>query len=679
MADPTLYEEQNLPAKHAITLDPTKEQEEFSSQRNTFAPMPEKAKEILSFISRRKENMHGGRPDGKWELRMKQFVAALVYRQDGLANVNLPIEKVTIRNKMADMESMESVVNLIPVEPDDIYKRGLIKPILDIVDLEMNFKREKTKWIQGGLIFGTGWWFEGVKRETFTKFDPEMGENGEIIPIARTITRSWLQGEAKDIRDILVDPVPDIELAADCGMYERNFSYENIKGLLEDPNYNHDEVRRYLASISPTTSSGQNTWSSAPFLTHSDVIADGNSDKYTLFHYWNKEKGIYVVTDERQEFLLRYGAMPFAHGELPITPFVDHMRSLELYGEGECELLESTKYERNMLRNQMLDGVRASNTTSVAVGGGLAFDQSELVEGSMRVFNFTGDLSQMQYLKPPSLDNTIFSMEEILRTDATWETGIDNNSLAGSPTKTALEARLQENTKLKGVGVTMRNLDYALERIYRQRLANIQQFLPYTTGKKILGKKKADELGFRTMAFENMKREDIMGFDKGYKNLELKGVNLKKKDGNVEFLELSPSLIRNSFDIRVTTPTTTPILRELDRGDLNDILKSTMELAQSGSPEAQAAIKSLKYEKILREKFIQAGFDPDEYLGEESDKVEERKKIRGEVLKDIPKVPRYAADPQPTNVGYGMKEQEMTDPGITMPPMPTLPPEPIPA
>jgi hypothetical protein len=623
--DKTLYKLQTEPAKKDIKLD-----EERPMQVKMF-PESEEDTETLAFLSKRFQRMEDARPDHDWDTRWKQFESLIAWNDDGTANVNLPIEFATIRNKAADALSRKPVVELKPTEKDDVDKVNITKHIWDYVWTEADTDKENFDLTIMCYIFGTAFWFEGLHKEIKTQFLPKANDDGTVTGVAKTTEKSWLKGFALDIRDVYVDPVYDIEVASDCFILERDISKEKLDNFRFDPNFkNIDEA------IKIGTTEDKNL---KPFTTEEEAQRGTNleKEKFTLYHYYNKEKGLYIVTVENL-VVIREGVTPFAHGELPISVLIDHKNPRQIYGRGECELLETTKYERNAIRNQILDTARRSNDIRLALGNKAAVNDIGYIDDTTQVIDFDGDMNQFQYLKQPPQDSSLFNVDSQLQNDATWQTGIDNNALVGSPNKTAFEARLQEQTKLKGISVSLKLADFFFTRMARQRLANIQFWLPATTGRQIVG---ADK--FRTIAIENVKKKPVVRFKKD-KAKEV-GIKLEPKEGNTEFIQLKPSIIQSNLDIRVTTPSTTSILQELNKVDLQELFQNIIEAAQV-NPEI---LKQFDIENYLNERIKQIGFDPEDFL-KSAKSGDEMSETREGVLGDLPLPFKTSTQPQRSEV-----------------------------
>ncbi len=598
----------------------------------------EEGRETCSYLMKLFTDLDASRPDEKWDIRHKQFISEVQYLQDGRANINLSIEKATIRNKLADEESTRTMVTFIPTEPDDIYKVDITKVAWDFVWGESNTDFEITKHRLQAKVFGTSWWEESLHKEIQVKYTPKMGKDGEIIGEQKVVTKSWLRGRMLDIRNVWVDNVPEFEDADVCFILERGLNFNQVEALKLNKNYDADAIDRLLTR-SALRKRGENARSNAQFTTDEERI-DSTEGKYNLMHFYCKSKGMYVVTDDGFNEAIRSGVNPYPHGGLPISPLVDHRNLYSIYGYGECELLESTKYERNEIRNQIMDGGRISNTMNLLLGQDVHFQDNETIGGIMNVWNVEGDSNQAKFLQSPGLNSAIFKIDEILQTDATWITGIDNNALAGNPTKTAFEARLQEQTKLKGIGMALREFDYWLNIMGRQRLANIQFFLPSTTGRKIIGEQNAKK--FRSIAVQDVTQSPLMGIDKQGKAVS-KGIEVKKQEGNTEFFELTPDAIMSNLDFRAETPTTTPILHDIQRSEIKDFISTLLVNYQV--PEVAAELKKIQWGKLIKGEFQEAGYDPNEYFDDGTAEAKQKEAIQS-IMSSLPKPTIPMGQPQ---------------------------------
>lgn len=679
MAEKSMYQVVQSSAKEqdiSLTVEQRQKQIEKLVKKTWEASKDDEG--ILKYLANRFSIMDSSRPlirDG--DLRYKQFLAKLYYRRDGLANVNLPIEFATIENKLADELVQVPIVDLQPQTEEDVHKVSLTRKIWDFVWNEADTNEELVHHKLCKNIFGTSGWHETIVRETYTRYEPKINKKtGKIEAKPITETRSYLKGVALDIRDWWIDPVYSVNVAEDCFIRERDVSYDTLlqRGL-HDPNYNKDAVLSFLYAHQGQANTQSMTRNAQQVFTTEMETTARDNQKFSLMHYYNKRTGQYIVTDDEFQYVFRCGANPYPHGELPIAIEVDHTNYRSIYGRGECELLESTKYERNMIRNQFLDSVRFSNTVNIMVGGGVTFEDQEMIGGVARIWNFQGDAGQIQMMKPPSADSGLAAMEELLSRDATWITGVDNNALTGSPDRTAYQARLQEQQKQKRIFMSLRNADFFYNRMGRQRLANIQFFLPYTTGKLIATGEADEAMGtFRKIALQDTQATPIMGIDKEGQ-VEEKGLKFDTKKGHTEFLELTPKMIKSNITINVTTPSTTPILRDLNRAEMQELMNMVMAFMQF--PQGQELVGRLKLEEILETQFESLGHSLDEYIMDE-DEMESPEKEgdeNAEIMGMLPTPPKLGEMPGQAGGGaqMGLEPQGMPQ----MPGMPGGMPAPL--
>lgn len=589
-------------------------------------------KKTSSFLQGCFTNADSSRPDNDWDICYYQWESEVLYTEDGKANINLAIEKAVIRNKLADMNSMKTMVNFLPTEEDDIYKVDLTKVLWNFTAAESDLEYQLSKHKRQALVFGSSPWLEGVKKEISTRYEPTINEEGKINGEIKTVIQSYIEGHSLDIRDVWFDPVPDWKDAQYVFWIQRGLLYEDIEALKLDPNYDAEAIDCLLDEMS-TNNRSTTTNGSRPFTTLEEE-QDSTKMKYDLMHFVHKKKGIYIVSDCTFQHIIRNGVSPYPHRELPITMLVDHRDLFSMYGYGECRLLRSTKYERNEIRNQILDGVRIGNTMNLLVGESVSFEGNETIGGIMNVWNVKGNSNDAKFLQSPQINSGLFNVDTMLQSDATWLTSIDVNSLAGSPTKTAFEAGLQEQTKLKGIAECVREFDFWYRDFARQRVKNIQFFMPTTTGKAILGEENMEK--YRTIAIKDKAKRALYKIDKKGEPKPA-GFTFDDEEDNTEFFQLTPDLIASSCDVSVETQTTTPILRDVRSHQAGELIQKIINTAQT--PEGAALVKDYDLKKLLDREFTDIGFDPDEFTKEQPE-GDEKEKIGAEVIADLPDVPK---------------------------------------
>jgi hypothetical protein len=426
-----------------------------------------------------------------------------------------------------------------------------------------------------------------------------------------------------------MDNVHNQDDANDCFEFEVDVSKEKLESLKNDPNYkNIDEALN--TQEMPETMRGR------VFFTSEEkrITDDLDSRKYVLQHYYNKSKGVYIVM-VNFSIIIREGVNPCPTGGLPYVILVDEPKYMSLYGRGMHEQLESAKYELNITTNQIIDLVRESSTNTLLLGENASLDDEAIVNGVGRVLNISG--GEYQWSTPPQSDKGLFNLRQTLQQDATMITGVDAYSVGGDTARTLGQEEIREVNRLKSLSVTVQAYNYFLVRMAQLRLAYIQFYVTKTTGRKIIGKK-------YTIPLINKKIEKIKGVD-GKGEVTEKGITFKDKEGHVDFLELTPTMIRSSLDITVETPLTSTTLKALKKQQRKEIYDSAIQAAQLNPAIAQKLEKFLQMS--LEEQIEDSGSDPDKFF--EKNEGDDKKQMRSDILGDLPQPFKPSVQPERQN------------------------------
>jgi hypothetical protein len=585
----------------------------------------------LGWLQQRWLEMDGARDDTKWELRHDQEEAEISWNEDGTANVNLPIERSQARLKEADENAQKPIIKFIPTEPDDVEKVELTEEVWDHVWKEANTDENLAVARQGKRIFGTAVWKEFIKEEIETKWEikKETG-SGRLTSDSKTIKRSWIQGKMIDIRNFWIDPVHNQDDAVDCFEAEVDVSREKLENLRNNPNYKNIDEALKAEPLSEEVRS-------RVFFTREEeyTTVPLKNPKYTLWHYYNKEKGVYVVSVNLQ-VTIREGVNPCPTGGLPYIILVDEPKYMSLYGRGMHEQLESAKYELNVTTNQIIDLIRESSTNTLLLGENAAIEDAEIVNGIGRVLNITGG-DEFQWSTPPASDKGLFNLRNALQQDSSMITGIDAYSVQGDQARTLGQEEIREINRLKSLSITIQSYNYFLVRMARLRLAYIQFYVTETTGRKIVGNK-------RMIPIQNKKIKVTRGAN-AEGELEDRGITFEEKEGYFDFLELTPKMIRSSMDITVETPLTSTTLNSIRKQRRQEIFEAAIQAAQLNPEMAQKLTKF--FEASLHEQMEDSGSNPDKFF--EKEEGVNKEELRKNLLGDLPQPPKPFNQPQRNN------------------------------
>jgi hypothetical protein len=575
----------------------------------------------IGWLQERLEEMNSMRPDEDWELRYDQDRASVTWNEDGTANVNVPIERSTRRLKKADEEAGRPQVKFVPVESDDVKKIEVINPVWDFVWNEANTDEELSRARDMKHIFGTVWWKEYVKEDIRTSYEfVDVNDDGKLKATAKESKVSWIEGKPIDIRDIWVDPVRRFDDAVDIFERERDVGRDVLENLKNDPNYKNIEEALKVSSAEQ-----QETFRTPEEKGVSQRSVGGESDKFDLYHYVNQRKGIYIVS-VNMEVIIREGVNPCPSGDLGYVPWVDEANYESIYGLGIPEQLETFKYEINYTSNQLMDVIRQTSSNYIALFNEASIDSSELVSGVGTILNIDADPGNFQWQSPPPTDKGLGNVISFLENQVVQATGIDPKATVGQTADTLGQEEIKEINRLKSISNSIKQFNYFMVRMARLRLAYIQTYLPFTTGRKIVGEQTFRKIVLKDKEISPRKVSDGEG------GLKEEGIKVEDRKGQFAVLELEPDTLKGNLDVLVETPSTSMIMKQIEKLQLDELTKLVIETA-SVNPEI---LQKIKLDDILKEKMSKINLDPDNFFDTSSDELKESQDVRQSVLEDLP-------------------------------------------
>ena len=581
---------------------------------------PEEADEDEKYVSRwivdRQSKMDMARPDEDWEDFKNQFEAVVELNDDGTSDVNLPLEFALIEDKLSEEFATSPKCKIIALGKDDIKKVEAVDRVWEFVWLEANTTYELMRAYLTKNIFGSCPWFEGIEVREKTIYEPAQADGEPEEYKEKTIKNTKILGRKVDIRNFwLDDRATSIENAEDC-IEEETITYGEVK-----EKYFNKKIYKNIDRIKPITSETPKPFTYAE--EDSKVMSDESQVK--LWHYWNKRKCKYIIV-ANEKTVIRDKPNPYAHNELPYSMLIDHLNDESVYGRGECSILRSGKSEQNTFRNAIIDQTKFSTTPPIMMGAGITFEDDEPIFEAGAMWEFTGDIGQVKQLEVAPPGNAAFNINGMFNDDHVAFTGIDIRALLAAPAETATKTAIKTETRLKRINLGLKLSDFFLQRMARQRLANIMQFFPKKTAIDLNGKK-----GFRQIPVKG-KRAIAEGKD----------LKFEESDGNDVF-EARPEYIRGNFDIEVVTGSTLPISKELEKRSNIDLVNSIAAIA-SIDPET---LKQIDMKSLWEDLFRGFNKDPEELMAGESmpqeEQLENVKQAAQKMMEDLP------LPPEPTN------------------------------
>ena len=554
--------------------------------------------ELAGQISKRFESIRAQRNDAaRIDEQLKQFNSEQFFLPDGRANINFPLERAVIETKLADELQQDDVVTLAPVGKDDVHKTKALKIVLDFVSQQANTDREKGKAYLMKSVFGWCGWFEGVITEGRYKHDVDgKSVYEEIVKLG---------GFAISPQDVYVDVTGE-----DAFFIERGVSMSALSAKKEQKDFKNIDL---------ALSAG----SRADLMTNTDktrAASSATTKTYDLYHYYSLS-GKYVILVDRQ-IVIYDGYLPYKHGQLPISILIDHDKIDSQFGVGECELLRPIKYELNTIRNQQIDSAKFSNQINLVTNNDVSFESYGVMGGIANIMRVNSNpvSDALTFLKPPAMDTALSEMNSQLMKDATIVTGVDPAQIIGSATKTAWESRAIEQNKLKRIFLASRNNNIFWQRVFTQRIANIQQF-------------------FKN---ENIFRSKIRVPNTDIEQMAGGGVRFARGSSD-SWLDVTDSILACNVDVKVETPTTTSLLKEMQKTDFIDAFRRIYDAAvQTKSPSLARLVEGLDWKAIFNEQLLNIGYSLDDYATEQGANDAD---LRQEVLKNLPDVPSFTPFP----------------------------------
>lgn len=427
-------------------------------------------------------------------------------------------------------------------------------------------KNEYHTGTYGSSAIYTG--FEAYKK---TQKDPYMNDDLTISFESKTFDVRNIIMMDVDLRRLWIDNkvTTDIESADDC-IFREWESFESFQNLKNSPVYkNIDKVR-------PKTYSNDY----ASYQVQED-IGKQQGDFVEKIHYWNVQTDEYGII--ANWVVIRHHPMVSTIKGRKALPFAFRRLGYKnhgLYGRGFGEALMMFNSEINDIREMLMDGVRRSGSSVIAIGNGLSFDGRQFSFNN-EILTFDGQLANnFQQISGTPPNQAIFSYLDRLYKDIAIYVGIDIQNIVGQPQQTAFQTEVQREASQKRVNVWLRNRDMAFERLANLHAENIQRYY----------------------AVKN---------DKGkYPQLEVEGREYKNNQfvdspGKHTF-EVTPEAIRGDIDFDVHTNVTATTVNAVDRAQKIGALKDANMIVEAYAKAQQMGTdlnKILPLEDALKDVF----------------------------------------------------------------------------
>ena len=216
---------------------------------------------------------------------------------------------------------------------------------------------DQSEYIVAG--FGTQIMHTGFVQNSYTQTDMTVGDDMMPTFSERTETESKIIIKDLDIRNVWLDnhAIDSVEQMGDW-FYEERMSYDKFKLLEGNPMYTDiDKVNSVGYSHSNTT-----------FTTIEEDSKQGKYVKITKYENVDKDRYIEIANDK---VLIRaHPLMSTIRGKKALSLSVRGLgrKNYSMYHRGLCEACLMFNSEINNLREMLMDGIRRSNSQTLAIG-----------------------------------------------------------------------------------------------------------------------------------------------------------------------------------------------------------------------------------------------------------------------------------------------------------------------
>lgn len=212
---------------------------------------------------------------------------------------------------------------------------------------------------------------------------------------------------------------------------------------------------------------------------------DQSKEVEVLWYWSTKPKDRFVVV--ANDVLIRDGANPYQHKQLPFVRCLDVKRVHKFYGKGEAEILESTQDEQTTTRRMMIDRNHLDIDKMFFVSRNASLSDEDLIARPHGMIP-TDDVNSAKAVEYGDVPRSVELGLKYLEDDATIGTGINPRAQAMPTAGTATEAAILKESTLRRIEmkIWMMKKEFLVE-MAKLRVANILQFYPQPKLEKVIG------------------------------------------------------------------------------------------------------------------------------------------------------------------------------------------------
>lgn len=458
--------------------------------RGIYNPTDEQRKTLAYVYSERFIAMRDSKDrqdsEKNWDRWEKQWEGYRVpQRESGqeewMSNHVVPMTLSIVETALAEMTRQNFRPMVLPWGREDVPKAKVMEHIWDFIWSISGGDLTMYGIIKDLLMYGTA-----IGQEYYLK-DRRMVKESKIDLKGRETTK---EKEIFDYDDCMLEQVKLQDFYVD--EFARGFS---------GPYAARDCIRRYIMNIDDFhvmyDGSQWDQFGNAKF-----VKEGGNTDYYEFFqpptgwtdtkkvevlHYWSiKPNDRFVIV--ANDVVVRDGANPYKHKQLPFARAVDVKRPHRFYAKGQPEILESVQNEADTLRRMIIDRNHLDIDKMFFVSNRLGLSDEDLIARPHGMIP-TDDVNSAKAVEYGDIPRSVEMSLDKLGEDSVIATGIDPRSQSLPQAGTATEASMLKDATLRRITMKLWLMRKEfLPRIGMLRASNVIQFYSQPKLEDIIGK-----------------------------------------------------------------------------------------------------------------------------------------------------------------------------------------------
>lgn len=543
---------------HILTLDAAK----------TWTP-----EQWKTFVLRRLVNMRTKRWEMEkiWELCDAQVKSESYYDNDGVLNVNIPLEK-TLREIY--MGRTEGKVNF-DIVPDGQANVEDLQPSKYAMNFFLdgngkdNFWKENKAFRENKSTYWSGIFFTGMRSYKDLRFTLKEGADvtgeGELFNednFEQKEHETWFFFPQNiHPRDFYIDDAAygqnDLQYAQDC------IRKEKVSRIDFELRYKDNK-----AFINIQSALGEEGGADMMPKNENDKSID--QSEYILHHYYHRVTKKYIIIVNEKHIIFE-GRYLYEDGKLPFVSAQHYSRDDRFWGEGICERTAWLKAYQSEIWQDILSGAEMNSSVNILTGNDDQIWQDWTVWGRwVNIWRSTWGAEKVQQIGTTINLGYYTAVLDKLDQLSAVISGINPlEQFDPGSDKVGIVEIMESNKSVRNRSVD-ENYNIALDEAFTHMLSRIKQFAP-----ALLKVDKKDSEGnviktiFPKIRIENYEVKKEKG-----------GQVFEEAIGKYGYFDLKPEVVQ-WVGVKIVTPSTNSVLPILERQKINEYITNIQNLANA--------------------------------------------------------------------------------------------------